>query len=53
MSPGAYAFTAGQNNGRITSSTDAVLGEAVNYTYDSLQRCSVAACGARCSVRYT
>jgi hypothetical protein len=33
-----YAFTAGQNNGRISSATDGVLSETVNYTYDSLNR---------------
>jgi hypothetical protein len=32
------SYTAGQNNGRITSSTDGVLGETVNYTYDSYNR---------------
>jgi RHS repeat-associated protein len=35
-----YVFTAGANDGRITSSVDHVLGETVNYTYDSLQRLS-------------
>jgi YD repeat-containing protein len=38
----SYNYTAGQNNGRITSSTDGVLGETVNYTYDSLNRLSTA-----------
>ncbi len=33
-----YTYTAGQNNGRITQSTDRASGEAVNYTYDSLNR---------------
>jgi RHS repeat-associated protein len=37
-----YNYAAGQNNGRITSSTDGVLGETVNYTYDSLNRLSTA-----------
>jgi YD repeat-containing protein len=38
--PGAmdlqYIYSTGQNNGRISSSIDNVLGETVNYTYDSL-----------------
>jgi hypothetical protein len=33
-----YIFTAGQNNGRISSSIDHISGEQVNYTYDALQR---------------
>src|ERR1051325_2542181 len=33
-----YLFPAAANNGRITSSVDNVLGETVNYTYDSLNR---------------
>jgi RHS repeat-associated protein len=33
-----YTYTAGQNNGRITQSTDRASGEVVNYTYDSLNR---------------
>jgi len=33
-----YSYTAGQNNGRITQRTDAVSGEQVSYTYDSLNR---------------
>jgi RHS repeat-associated protein len=37
-----YNFTAGANNGRITSSVDGVLGETVNYSYDSLNRLSLA-----------
>jgi RHS repeat-associated protein len=34
----SYAYPAGQNNGRISQSTDWVLGETVNYGYDSLNR---------------
>ena len=45
--PGAmnlhYNYTAGQNNGRISSSIDGILGETVNYSYDSLNRLSNAA----------
>jgi YD repeat-containing protein len=37
-----YGYTAGQNNGRITSSTDGTLGETVNYSYDSLNRLATA-----------
>jgi YD repeat-containing protein len=33
-----YVYTAGANNGRITSSIDHVLNETVNYTYDTLNR---------------
>ena len=33
-----YRYTAGANNGRITSSVDWMLGETVNYRYDSLNR---------------
>jgi len=33
-----YSYTAGQNNGRITQRTDAVSGEQVSYTYDTLNR---------------
>ena len=37
-----YGYTSGQNNGRITSSVDAVLNETVNYTYDSQNRLATA-----------
>jgi RHS repeat-associated protein len=33
-----YNYTAGANNGQIGSSSDAVTGEKVTYTYDSLKR---------------
>jgi RHS repeat-associated protein len=33
-----YSYTAGQNNGRITQRTEAVSGEQVSYSYDSLNR---------------
>jgi hypothetical protein len=35
-----YNYTAGQNNGRITSSVDGWLSETVNYSYDALNRLS-------------
>jgi RHS repeat-associated protein len=38
-----YNFSATQNNGRIVSSADAVTGENVSYTYDSLNRLIAAA----------
>jgi RHS repeat-associated protein len=39
-----YLYTAGQNNGRITSSVDGYLSnETVNYTYDALNRLTGAA----------
>ena len=37
-----YNYTAGANNGRITSSVDGIIGETVNYSYDSLNRLSSA-----------
>lgn len=41
-----YNFgTAGQNNGRIVSMADNVVGETVNYTYDALSRLTQAAAG--------
>jgi len=33
-----YNYTAGLNNGRVSSTTDNVLGETVNYTYDMWNR---------------
>ena len=33
-----YVYSATQNNGRITQSTDSVSGETVVYTYDTLNR---------------
>jgi len=40
--PGAinmqYNYTTGLNNGRTSSSVDGILGETVNYSYDSLNR---------------
>jgi YD repeat-containing protein len=38
-----YDFSSTQNNGRIVSSVDAVTGENVSYTYDSLNRLIAAA----------
>jgi RHS repeat-associated protein len=37
-----YVYPAGHNNGRISQSVDGVLGQTVNYTYDSLNRLSTA-----------
>jgi RHS repeat-associated protein len=37
-----YGYTAGHNNGRISNSVDGVLGQTVNYTYDSLNRLATA-----------
>jgi RHS repeat-associated protein len=34
----AYAYSPANNNGKITSQTDAVSGEQVTYTYDALNR---------------
>src|SRR6202522_4543601 len=33
-----YNYTAGQNNGRVSSTTDNVLGETVQYSYDMWNR---------------
>ena len=33
-----YSYTAGQNNGRVSQTTDGVLGETVNYGYDMWNR---------------
>ena len=33
-----YNYTAGSNNGKIASTTDAISGETVTYQYDSLNR---------------
>jgi len=33
-----YNYTAGHNNGRVASTTDGVLGETVNYSYDMWNR---------------
>ena len=33
-----YAYSSAQNNGKITSQTDAISGETVQYTYDALNR---------------
>ena len=38
-----YDFSSTQNNRRIVSSVDAVTGENVSYTYDSLNRLIAAA----------
>ena len=38
-----YNYSATQNNGRIVSSSDAVTGETVSYTYDALNRLIAAA----------
>jgi YD repeat-containing protein len=37
-----YVYTAGQNNGRITSSVDGIWEGTINYLYDSLNRLSSA-----------
>ena len=33
-----YAYSSTQNNGKIVSQTDALIGETVQYTYDALNR---------------
>ena len=40
-----YNYTAGANNGRITSAIDGIANETVSYTYDSLNRLSSATAG--------
>jgi YD repeat-containing protein len=50
-----YNYASTKNNGRIVSSVDAVTGENVSYTYDSLNRLIAAATttGAPWSESYT
>ena len=38
----SYGYSATQNNGRITGSTDNVSGETVQYGYDTLNRLTAA-----------
>jgi RHS repeat-associated protein len=38
-----YVYTAGADNGRVTSTIDGVMGETVNYTYDTVNRLTNAA----------
>ena len=33
-----YVYSSTQNNGQISQAIDAVSGETINYTYDSLNR---------------
>jgi YD repeat-containing protein len=49
-----YVYSATQNNGRVTQTVDNVLGETVNYTYDSLLRLTGAqATGGQWGQTYT
>ncbi len=48
-----YNYSSTQNNGRITSSVDAVTGETVSYGYDSLNRLVTASAGALWGEAYT
>jgi len=41
-----YSYVPGQNNGRIASSGDGIMGESVSYTYDALNRLTAASSGA-------
>jgi len=41
-----YNYVPGQNNGRIASSGDGIMGESVSYTYDALNRLTAASSGA-------
>ncbi len=47
-----YGYSATQNNGRIVSSVDAVTGENVSYTYDSLNRLIAAATSGTTGVQW-
>ncbi len=47
-----YAYSTTQNNGRIVSSVDAVSGENVSYTYDSLNRLIAAATSGTTGVQW-
>jgi YD repeat-containing protein len=42
-----YVYTAGANNGRITSSVDNVSNETVSYTYDTLNRLTAASASGK------
>jgi YD repeat-containing protein len=42
-----YTFSSKQNNGKITSQSDAISGETVQYTYDSLNRLASAQAASR------
>lgn len=42
-----YVYSTTQNNGQITQAIDAVSGETIDYTYDSLNRLITAATRAR------
>jgi YD repeat-containing protein len=48
-----YNFSATQNNGRIVSSVDAVTGENVSHTYDSLNRLIAAATTGKGGVQWS
>ena len=45
-----YAYSATQNNGKLTSQTDVISGEQVLYTYDSLNRLATAQTAANPNV---
>ena len=47
-----YNFSPTQNNGRIVSSADAVTGENVSYTYDSLNRLIAASTSGTTGVQW-
>ena len=48
-----YNYSATQNNGRITSSVDAITGESVTYGYDGWNRLTSAAASGMWSAGYT
>jgi len=48
-----YNYSATLNNGRIVSSNDYVTGENVSYTYDALNRLTVASAGSMWGETYT
>lgn len=47
-----YNYLATQNNGRMVSSSDTVNGQTVNYTYDVLNRLTVANAGSAWADQY-
>ena len=49
----SYNYSPAANNGRITSSVDAVTGENVSYTYDALNRLTGASASGMWSEGYT
>jgi YD repeat-containing protein len=48
-----YNYSSTANNGRVTSISDYVINQTVNYTYDSLNRLTAASAGSTWAEQYT